>query len=96
MRKSKGNTKHSTTGDTPKSQSQADGTAADAPRGETQAKSDPSTKGTSLSDTFGEAGDPYGRGTLEVPETVVDTTGPDPTSDTEGTGDMKRKKDEAA
>jgi hypothetical protein len=88
MRKTGKSQKHGTTSDTPKSQSQADGTAADAPRGETQTKSDTSAKGTSLSDTFGEAGDPYGRGTLEVPETVVETT--------ENAGDVKQKKDEAA
>jgi hypothetical protein len=73
----------------PKSQSQADGTAADAPRGETQPQSD--TFDSSLSDTFGEAGDPYGRGTLEVPEMVIGSG-----EATEGSGDVKRKKDEAA
>jgi hypothetical protein len=101
--------------DTPKSSSQADGTAADAPRGETGAqpsgphsdnpatagKSDatvssqtpesrqgrinPSAptqgteidhaviRGSSLSDTFGEAGDPHGRGNLPIPETIVES-----------------------
>lgn len=69
---------------TPKSQSQADGTAADAPRGETQPQSD--TFDPSLSDTFGEAGDPYGRGTLEVPEMVIGSS-----ETTEGDVKKKRK-----
>jgi hypothetical protein len=74
--------------ETPHSESQADGTAAEAPRGETQSLGQEST---SLSDTFGEAGDPYGRGTLEVPETVIDSKEP-----TQGAADEKRKKDKAA
>jgi hypothetical protein len=74
--------KHRTTSDTPDSESQADGTAADAPRGETQAQpaptegvenagAIPSCKGPPLNDTFGEAGDPYGRGNLEIPDTII-------------------------
>jgi hypothetical protein len=99
--------------DTPESSSQPDGTAADAPRGETQAQPsgphsgnpatagktsapvssqtsesrqrqiNPSaptqgteidhaiTKGSSLSDTFGEAGDPHGRGNLPIQEMTI-------------------------
>jgi hypothetical protein len=66
------------------------------------------TKRTSLSDNFGEAGDPHGRGNLQVPEQTVDSDkSPDanatfvdnPPTDkkpsTEGAGDVKRKKDEA-
>jgi hypothetical protein len=132
--------KHGTTNETPESQSQADGTAASAPRGETQAQPagphggnpatagkqdaqlssetpenregrlNPSaptqgteidhaaTKGAPLNDTFGEAGDPHGRGNLEVPDTVVDS-GPQPTATkpgTEGAGNLKRKRDEEA
>jgi hypothetical protein len=36
-----------------------------------------------LNDTFGEAGDPHGRGNLEVPDTVVDS-------------ERKKRKDEEA
>jgi hypothetical protein len=84
--------KHGTTHDTPQSESQPDGTGADAPRGETQAHPGPginpltqtkgtgrvenagphpSAKGSALSDTFGEAGDPYGRGNLEIPDKTI-------------------------
>ena len=132
---------HGTTNDTPESESQPDGTGANAPRGETQAQpSGPhggnpatagkrdvqlrsqtpenregrlnpsaptegteidqaSTRGASRSDTFGEAGDPRGRGNLEVPEQVVDKSGPSPTADKpgpEGAGDVKRERDEEA
>jgi len=110
------------TPDTPESSSQADGTAADAPRGETQARvprqtesaaqpsgphsgnpataapvssqssenregrinpSSPThgteidhavTRGSSLSDTFGEAGDPHGRGNLPIPEKTIESS----------------------
>lgn len=134
---------YGTTNDPPKSESQPDGTAANAPRGDTQAQPsgphtpetrnpatggpehrsvrsqtpenregqlNPSaptqgteidqaaTKGAPLNDTFGEAGDPHGRGNLEVPDTVVDS-GPNPTANepgTEGAGDLKRKREEEA
>lgn len=130
--------KHGTTNDTPKSQSQPDGTAAEAPRGETQAQpsgphggnpatagnkdqrqlnpsattesteiSNAQTKGSPLNDTFGEAGDPHGRGNLEIPDQTVDSgksqdanfVGNPPTDkkpSTEGAGDIKRKDEEAA
>jgi hypothetical protein len=66
------------------------------------------TKGSSLSDTFGEAGDPHGRGNLEIPDQTVDSensqqanfVGNPPTEErpsTEGAGDLRRKsEDEAA
>ena len=166
MSKIRKSPQHGTTNDapdTPQSSSQPDGTAADAPRGETQARApqqtesagaeaesrrphaenrtaagkssapvnsqtsenrqstiNPSattqsteidratTKGSPLSDTFGEAGDPHGRGNLEIPDQTVDSNksqqenfvGNPPTErtpSTEGAGDSRRKsEDEAA
>ena len=69
-----------------------------ATEGVDQAGPVPSTKGAPLNDTFGEAGDPHGRGNLEVEERVVDS-GPNPTADkpgTEGAGDVKRKREDEA
>lgn len=147
--------KHGTTNDTPESESQADGTAANAPRGETKAQPSgyrgdnpatagkqssparshmpenrqkairpsapiegtegvenagpiPSGKGSPLNDTFGEAGDPFGRGNLEIPDMIVheqknfpasNFTGNSPTADrpsTEGASEIKRKRDREA
>jgi hypothetical protein len=145
--------KHGTTNpERPQSQSQPDGTAADAPRGETAAQPSgphggnpatagpehrelrsqtpenregrlnpsaptggteiahndphPSTAGRPLNDTFGEAGDAAGRGTLQVPEQTVDSNaassnfvGNPPTADKpgkEGAGNIRETKDEEA
>jgi len=148
---------HGTTNpETPESQSQADGTAANDARGETQSQpsgphagnpatagrstapvnsqtpesresminpsaptqgteynAEPhrSTPGAPLNDTFGEAGDPHGRGNLQVPDQTVDSrdasgrsqpanfVGNPPTEETpgtEGAGNLRRKKDEEA
>ena len=148
--------KHGTTNDRPQSESQPDGTGANAPRGETQAQPsgphggnpatagdrnqpvksqtsedrqnainpsapndgtsfnaapDQSTTGTPLNDTFGEAGDPHGRGNLQIPDQTIDSNGKSqqdnfvgnpPTASKpgkEGAGDLHREKakeDEAA
>lgn len=56
-----------------------------------------STEGAPLNDSFGEAGDPRGRGNLEVPDQVVDTQGPSPTASQpgrEGAGDVKSQQEE--
>jgi hypothetical protein len=66
----------------------------------------PSTEGRPLNDTFGEAGDPAGRGTLQVPEQTVDSNaassnyvGNPPTAKKpgkEGAGNIRDNKDEEA
>lgn len=70
-----------------------------------------STPGAPLNDTFGEAGDPHGRGNLQVPDQTVDSrdssgksqqanfVGNPPTEDTpgtEGAGDLRHREDEEA
>lgn len=142
-----GTTNPDTPHDTPKSESQADGTAANAPRGETQAQPDQQNKsaqasgssrqnpttagnpvrsqtpedregkinpsaptnategvdqnvaqgserGAPLNDHFGEAGDPAGRGNLQVPQQTLDSSASNPTAEKpgkEGAGDVKRQ-----
>jgi hypothetical protein len=77
------------------------------PSAPTQGTEIDQARGTPLNDTFGEAGDAYGRGNLEITERIVDSArsqqenfvGNPPGQNkpgAEGAGDLRGKRDEDA